>query len=83
MKTHMIRIPACEQHQGLFAIERSVPWFCIYCGAERGEHQQGLSFDGSRRLSVSIWDNPCGHVESYASLRSWIKVQDELATVVA
>lgn len=66
-----ITIPACQQHEGyrgnLLTIE--VDWNCLICGAERGEVFETLSYDGSRRLAVSGWQNPCGHVETYTEVR--------------
>jgi hypothetical protein len=70
---HII-IPANFEHSGVHRLEADVPWYCIYCGATRGEPHQGLSFDGSRRPAVTMWLNPCGHVESYEAIRSWLKV---------
>lgn len=78
-KTQRIRIPACREHAGLSVIEVEVPWNCIYCGADRGERLKGLSYDGSRRLTVTMWSNPCGHFESYGAIRTWLSVQRELA----
>ncbi len=66
-----ITIPACQQHEGspsnLLTIE--VEWNCLICGAERGEPFETQSFDGSRRLNVTGWANPCGHVETYTEVR--------------
>lgn len=78
MKTQKITIPACLAHQGFLSIQAEVPWNCIYCGVERGSLRSGFSFDGSRRLTVSLWTNPCGHVESYEAVRQWLKAQAEL-----
>jgi hypothetical protein len=74
-----IVIPACEEHAGFSAIHADVPWHCIYCGAQRGEPFMGLSYDGSRRLAVTQWNNPCGHIEIYVALRQWLKFQAEVA----
>jgi hypothetical protein len=56
--------PTCEKKSlGFFALEAEMPWNCIYCGALRGPLREGLSYDGSRRLAVSVWRNPlrpCG-----------------------
>jgi hypothetical protein len=79
MKLQSIRIPACAEHQGFHVLQVDVPWNCIYCGAARGDHQTGFSHDGSRRLKLSMWDNPCGRVETYESIRIWLQVQREIA----
>jgi hypothetical protein len=72
-----IVIPACDEHAGLHIIKTEVPWHCIYCGAERGVPREGFSFDGSRRLVVTCWSNPCGHIETYKALRQWLAFQKE------
>lgn len=72
MSARTIVIPSCEQHAGQDAITVTLPWACIHCGGPRGEPQPALSFDGSLRLSVHGWDNPCGHTETYAELRAWL-----------
>jgi len=71
--TKTVIIPACEQHHGLYSVEVSLPWCCIYCGAERGEPYNSLSYDGSKRLFVHGWKNTCGHVEKYSAIREWFK----------
>jgi hypothetical protein len=68
-ETRTIRIPSCAEHNGFHALTATVPWRCLVCGGPRGEPYKGLSFDGSRRLGVDRWDNPCGHVETYAFVR--------------
>lgn len=79
VKTQQITIPACVEHEGFHAITVTVPWHCIYCGEERGEPTSGLSFDGSRRLGVTIWSNPCGHIESYEAIRNWLRFNEDMA----
>ncbi len=44
-------------------------WVCPICRGPRGEPYTGISWDGSRQLSVDCWRNPCGHTDSYASCR--------------
>lgn len=73
LRMEIIRIPAVEKHNGFLVLEVWVPWFCLYCGAERGEPRNGSDFDGSRRLTVTTWQNSCGHAETYKALRDWIK----------
>jgi hypothetical protein len=66
-----VRIPACAEHQGLFAVMVRLPWICPTCGGPRGERiYQAYSFDGSRRLQVDGWKNPCGHVDTYQECRA-------------
>lgn len=67
-----ITIPALEQHEGIFSVTATVPWICLHCGGPRGEPIDTLSYDGSRRLGVSGWTNPCGHVEKYSEVRAAI-----------
>jgi hypothetical protein len=83
VERQIIVIPACEQHEGHLRVTLRVPWCCIYCGERRGTHAVGLSYDGSRRLAVSMWRNPCGHTETYAAVRDWLNVQAELGTLEA
>lgn len=64
-----ITIPACQEHQGIFSMIAEISDFCPVCGEKRGEPKPGLSFDGSRRLDVDIWNNPCGHVDYYNKVR--------------
>lgn len=42
---------------------------CPVCGGKRGAPTPGFSYDGSRRLSVSMWENPCGHIDYYKNVR--------------
>lgn len=65
-----VTIPGCEQHEGLYSLIVTLPWACLHCGVPRGEPFDSLSFDGSRRLNVHSWVNPCGHVETYAEVRA-------------
>lgn len=69
IETRTITIPACRDHAGWHEATITVPWLCIVCGGPRGEAFDTISYDGSRRLGVSGWTNPCGHVESYAAIR--------------
>ncbi len=64
-----VTIPACTEHNGLHAMTITVPWLCRVCGGPRGEPVSGISFDGSRRLQVHTWSNPCGHIERYVDVR--------------
>jgi hypothetical protein len=81
--TRPITIPACDEHEGFHKLTVTVPWYCIYCGERRGEPYEGLNYDGSRRLSVTCWTNPCGHVENYSAMRQWLKFQQELSVSAA
>ena len=75
-----VTIPGAEEHQGFYRITATLPWRCIVCGEPRGDTYQGFSFDGSRRLTVDCWNNPCGHVEKYSMVRTWLKQQEEKKT---
>lgn len=64
-----VRIPACEQHQGMFYMIVKISRTCPVCGGQRGTPQHDmLSFDGSRRLVVDGWLNSCGHVDGYGAV---------------
>lgn len=67
--TMTVRIPACEEHQGMFYMVVRIKRVCPVCGGARGEvcHDM-LSYDGSRRLVVDGWRNPCGHVDGYGAV---------------
>ena len=64
-----VTIPAYEQHEGLYAVTVEIADTCPTCGGPRGEPFEGFSYDGSRRLNVSQWVNPCGHVDYYSDVR--------------
>lgn len=69
IETRIVEIPSCEQHEGLRSTKVEVRWTCPTCGGPRGETFRTLSYDGSRRLGVDGWENPCGHVDKYADVR--------------
>lgn len=64
-----VQIPACDEHAGLLSTWVSVDWTCLACGGPRGQVFRTVSYDGSRRLAVDGWTNPCGHLDSYANVR--------------
>lgn len=64
-----VTIPACQDHGGFHSIKVTLPWVCRVCGEPRGEPFVSVSYDGSRRLQVHSWNNPCGHVEKYQDVR--------------
>lgn len=68
-ETRTVTIPAREEHEGISTLTVTLPWKCLECGGPRGEPFEGLSYDGSRRLHVHSWTNPCGHVEKYSAVR--------------
>lgn len=65
-----VTIPERAEHEGFHSVTVSLRWVCPKCGGPRGEVYPALSYDGSRRLSVDGWSNPCGHVDSYAACRA-------------
>ncbi len=67
--TKTVRIPGCDEHAGWHSVEVTLLWECPTCGGPRGEVFDGLSYDGSRRLGVHRWNNPCGHVDGYGAVR--------------
>lgn len=64
-----VEIPACDAHHGVLSVQVCVAWFCPVCGGPRGDVYRTLSFDGSLRLHCDGWENACGHVDGYASVR--------------
>ncbi len=67
-----VTIPKITQHEGypgnLMTID--IQDTCPKCGAKRGTKVwDGLSYDGSRRLNVTQWENECGHIDTYANVR--------------
>ena len=42
---------------------------CPKCGAKRGTKVwRGLSYDGSKRLTVDCWRNECDHIDTYQDI---------------
>ena len=70
-----VTIPACEQHEGFSSITVTISDYCPKCGKKRGIDtiHKGFSYDGSRRLSVDCWTNPCGHIDKYFEVREEVK----------
>ena len=66
----LVTIPAREQHEGFHSLTIEISAVCPVCGGARGATRPALSYDGSRRLSVDCWDNPCGHVDKYHLVRA-------------
>lgn len=62
-------IPSRQEHEGMYDMEVNIRDYCPKCGEKRGELYKGLSYDGSRRLNVSCWKNPCGHTDMYSEVR--------------
>lgn len=69
--TRTVTLPERTDHSGFFSTTKTLEWVCPRpgCGRRRGEPTPGLSWDGSRRLAVDEWRNPCGHVDFYDSVR--------------
>lgn len=66
---HTVRIPSMPEHQGFYSQQVTLLWICPVCLGPRGEPFETISYDGSRRLAVDGWTNPCGHVDSYTDCR--------------
>lgn len=64
-----VTIPSKQEHEGMFSMYISIRDYCPKCASERGVPYEGLSYDGSRRLNVSCWKNPCGHTDMYNDVR--------------
>jgi hypothetical protein len=69
MNTRTVTIPGRTEHDGYHSMTVTLPWVCLQCGGPRGEPFDTVSYDGSRRLEVHGWHNPCGHVEKYSDVR--------------
>jgi hypothetical protein len=69
LKRMIVYIPARTEHEGLYGVYVVIDCTCPKCGAPRGEPYLGISYDGSRRLHVDTWQNPCGHVDKYDAVR--------------
>jgi hypothetical protein len=41
---------------------------CPTCGGPRGEPRNLNQCDDGEFYSVDVWDNPCGHIDTYASV---------------
>ena len=65
-----VYIPARAEHDGTHGVYVKLRWVCPKCGAPRGEVKSGRSYDGSRILFCDTWQNPCGHVDKYADVRT-------------
>lgn len=66
-----VTIPRCEQHEGMFKTTVKIFDYCPKCGKKRGTDtiHKGFSYDGSLRLTVDCWSNPCGHIDKYSDVR--------------
>lgn len=67
----IVTIPKIAQHEGYPGnlITISISDFCPICNKKRGvKIWDGLSYDGSRRLNVTCWENECGHVDKYSDV---------------
>lgn len=72
-----VTIPEREKHQGLYALTVEISDTCPKCGGPRGVPYPTVSYDGSRRLNVEGWENPCGHIDSYDAIRQEVKEERE------
>lgn len=64
-----VEIPGRDEHDGSHSVKVSLLWECPRCGGPRGDVFRTVSYDGSRRLHCDGWNNPCGHVDFYSSVR--------------
>ena len=67
-------VPEREMHEGIHKIAVNLVWTCPVCGSPRGEIENVLSYDGSRRLHVNGWVNGCDHVDKYSAVRREAKM---------
>lgn len=68
----IVTIPKIREHAGYVGnlITLEISDKCPDCGDPRGEIFGTHSYDGSRRLNVDGWRNPCGHVDLYSDVRN-------------
>ena len=68
-----VTIPSRQDHMGIYEVTAEISDKCPKCGAKRGSKiWNGFSFDGSRRLAVTQWENECGHTDTYEAVRKEI-----------
>lgn len=77
-----VEIPKITEHCGnpcnILVLE--IEDTCPICGAKRGTKRwKGLSYDGSRRLTVDCWENECGHIDRYSNVRRECFNKQEIA----
>lgn len=60
-------IPLLEQHEGIHKVKVNLVWVCPVCQGPRGEPGVRMSYDGSLKMVVNGWANPCGHVDKYVA----------------
>ena len=65
-----VTIPSTENHSGHSLATFEIPDTCPECGGPRGRVFGTHSFDGSRQLNCDGWNNPCGHIDTYADIRA-------------
>lgn len=65
----IVTIPSSQFHGGLGLISLEISDLCPVCNGPRGQVFGTHSFDGSRRLNVDGWNNPCGHIDYYDAIR--------------
>lgn len=70
-----VTIPAIPEHAGFSGHKITVRlyWICPAHGTPRGDIFDTVSYDGSRRLGVNGWQNPCGCVDGYNAMRKEAK----------
>lgn len=68
----VVTVPASEAHMGRASITGEILTTCPVCDGPRGDVYPGFSYDGSLRLGVDCWQNPCGHVDRYPAVRQEI-----------
>lgn len=64
-----VQVPGRDEHDGTYSVNVNLLWECPRCGGPRGDVFRTVSYDGSRRLNCDGWKNPCGHIDSYSSVR--------------
>lgn len=68
--TLVFTIPAVTQHQGVHTMTVTIQAECPKCGLERAIRTwKGHSYDGEKSMLVDMWENACGHTDTYEEVR--------------
>lgn len=68
--TRTVQIPGSAEHNGQHTVTVTLTWACPVCAGPRGPVVPAISYDGSRRLACDGWTNPCGHIDTYDTVRT-------------
>jgi uncharacterized protein (DUF983 family) len=82
LKTMTVKVPTAITNMRGFrkVVAIDISNRCPVCGGPRGRVFPALAYDGSIRMEVDRFDNPCGHIDKYENLlkeHEW-RLGDEL-----